>query len=172
MSGTGLRPMLTLVLSGAGRQRCWYVRGRLAGVQIELSTLQATREAAEQWVREHQPALIAGTGIGAAATFGQVLSLYRDLCGPSPEEQARLDRLAGHLGREPLAAVNHGVLTRLANVLYDPDGNETKNREVIGPAEAALHFAARNGLCRFVRVEKFPIAAEERPTGGQWGEFR
>jgi hypothetical protein len=165
--------VLSLVLSGVGRQRWWHLRGQLAGTRIDHCTLQATREAAVQWVREHQPELIAKAGIDAAtATFGQAVQLYLDLCGPSQEEQLHLDRLKGPLVAMRLADVDHGVLTRLANQLCERDGNEAKNRRVIGPAAAVLHFAARNGLCRFVRVEKFPIVADEPPAEGRWDEFR
>jgi hypothetical protein len=165
--------MLSLVLSGAGRQRWWHLRGQLAGGRIDHCTLQATREAAVRWVREHHPELIAEAGIDAAtATFGQALQLYRDLCSPSPDEQAHLDRLEGRLAALRLADVDRDVLTGTANELFGQESNAAKNRQVIEPAASVLHFAARNGLCRFVRVEKFPILADQPPAGGRWDEFR
>ncbi|MFO1058038.1 MAG: hypothetical protein U1E53_13845 [Dongiaceae bacterium] len=161
------------MLSGTGQQACWHVRGDLAGIEIDVSTLQATREAAIRWVREHQPDLIARAGIAATtASFGQALELYRDLCSPDPEQQRHLDRLKGALGIEPLAGIDGEMLARVANELHGDDAGEAKNRCVIDPAAAVLHFAARNGLCRFVRIEKFALAAEEPMPGRQWGEFR
>lgn len=72
----------------------------------------------------------------------------------------RIERLKRALGRRVVADIRQVHLVDAANLLCGGRSPATKNREVMRPAAAILHYASRNGFCPWLRIELF---REARP---------
>ncbi len=107
-------------------------------------------------------------------TFARAADAYlefKDRAARHPDIR-RLRRLKRALGHAKLVRdVVHADLVAAAKALK-PDGTPaTRNREVIGPAAAVLHYAAENGWRGWLRIKRFKeprpatrAAAPEVPT--------
>lgn len=143
--------------------RVYLVRGTLAGRRYEISTETADETAALAFKagleleildrRVPQP--------GEALSFGQAIELYRDFRDPAKADSGRLDRLKAGMGDRPLAEIRHAFLVDHANRVMPGRAAATRNREIMRPAAAVLHHAARNGYCAWLRIELFK---ERRPA--------
>lgn len=82
---------------------------------------------------------------------------YRD---PNHAEQRRVERVKAMLGHRIVGELRQADLVDAARRLQPRGAPATRNREVIRPAAAVLHYAARNGWCDWLRIELF---REPRP---------
>jgi integrase len=69
-----------------------------------------------------------------------------------------VDRIARHIGPVDCRVVNHAMLVEAANSLYPRGSNATKNRKVVSPAAAILHYAAAQEWCDDRRFPKFAVS--------------
>ena len=158
---------LTLLAPGARKgarkgKKYWLVRGIIDGRRVELSTKTADKAAAKQFLRDLERK-IAAEGIprpSDTVTFARAAELYREWRDPSAADCGRITRLTAVIGRKAIADLRQVDLVAAANRLYPNGAAATRNREAMRPAAAILHYAARNGLCAWLRVELF---REPRP---------
>lgn len=141
------------------RGPCWYVRGTDPSGPFEYSTGQADRRAAARWVetvllvdraRRRVPGRGAEVGFSTAA-------LHYKAANPqlSKADVALVDALARHLGELDCRSIGRHTLVAAADVLKPGASPATKNRKVMTPGAAVLHFAADQRWCEYVRVKKF-----------------
>jgi hypothetical protein len=100
-------------------------------------------------------------GPGEEVTFAKATDLYLAFKTPAPGDERRIRRLAGVLGDRRVADVQQADIVDAAERLYPGRKPETKNRWVVKPAAAILHYAARNKWRDWLRVEKLtegPVA--------------
>lgn len=142
----------------AKHNRFWYVRGTIAGRRIEISTGQINKADAERVA----PALIAAAierdppaPGDAEVTFRRAADAYVAWRRPSAREHAWIDALTGELGQRRLDQINHAALVETADRLYPDSKPQSKNRCVIAPAAAILHYAADNGWIAYQRIKRF-----------------
>lgn len=139
----------------------YLVRGEIGGRPIEVSTQTRDPDAAAAYKArlelDHWERRVPGPG--EAVSFAKAASLYCAAREPSTIDQARIDRLvADELGAMTCDDVQHADLVAAANRLYAGRKNETKNRAVIKPAAAILHYAAENKWCAWKRFRKLKEA--------------
>lgn len=144
--------------------RFYVVRGRVDGQAHEYSTGATDKVGAEEFwyairgdIRQGNVARSRET-----ATFGAAVRLYEAARNLSRGEQRYVDRLRRHFGGKPLSTFRPSELIDAARTLYPDALPQTKNRAAIEPALAILHYASKNGLCDWMRGEKFPVTEPER----------
>lgn len=137
--------------------RFWLARGVVAGKLREFSTGEVDKAAAERF------ALVAGGKIADGdraadpkrLTFAQAAERYTDFRALPKTDRGRIDRLAAFFGTKTIGDITHGDLVAAAERLYAGKKASTKNRCVIAPAAAILHYAASNGWCPYRRFARF-----------------
>jgi hypothetical protein len=65
-----------------------------------------------------------------------------------------IGRLCAVIGDRLLVDIRQRDLVDAANILYPRCLESSKNRQVFTPAAAILHYAAKNDLCPWIRIEK------------------
>jgi integrase len=175
---------LKLIPPGQRKGNKFYlVRGHIKGKRYEYSTDTTDRAAAEKFKREFEKGLqrLASDERAnapmptprapkskAAATFSDAARDYINFKDPSKNDRYRIARIgaAGILdgvifGTMPIADIRHHHLVAVANALHGEDAAATKNRHVIRPAAAILHYAAKQELIPWRRFAPFE---EPRPV--------
>lgn len=153
--------MLKLLPPGQ-RSSTWVVRGRHAGRLVEISTRTADEKLARQRYREILRTVGAREqvpvhSIGFAEASRAYLA-FRDL---EDRQRSDIQKLARELGDIPCGQVTQAQLVDVANRLFPDHKASSKNRLVITPASAILHYAAQQGWCPWRRISRF---REARPV--------
>jgi integrase len=136
---------------------CWYVRGTDAGGRFERSTGQENRRKAQDWADEFvaERARSRVPGAGAQVGFSDAAEFYKAFKNPSKADIRLIDAVARHFGDTNCRTIVHAQLVAAANVMKPGRADSTKNRKVIVPAAAVLHYASKQKWCEYQRIEKF-----------------
>lgn len=139
------------------RGRFWYVRGTHAGQPFEFSTRTTDRAAAQaeadRYIAEELGSALPRQG---PVRFAAAATAYRAFRDPGPLDVLWIDRIAARIGTREVGSIRHAHLVELAAELQPAGAPATKNRHVIGPAAAVLHYAAEQGWCEYRRFRRFP----------------
>jgi integrase len=151
----------------------WIAMISVDGRRQERSTGTTDKREAREVARAIERELIAGRvpRPGDVVTFAKAARLYAafrgiDLDDPKTHRGAQrteagaIARLVALIGREPIAEMGQSHLVAAANALLPGRAPATKNRWVIKPGAAILHYAAEQKLCGWERIKKFK---EKRP---------
>jgi integrase len=96
-----------------------------------------------------------GQGAAGPFTFADAVDLYEET-HPVPTQLARWHAdLKKQLGAMQAAKITNADLRRAALKLYPRSADSTRNRQVIVPAAAVLHWAAEAQRIPWLRVKKF-----------------
>lgn len=139
------------------RGKFWYLRGTIGRKRFEVSTGETGRAGAESFAidyiagRKNSPAVAAG----AALTYPQAAAAYRAYKPPRGKEIARHARLDAYFAETVITGMKHAHLVEAANALFPKGSAGTKNREVISPASAVLHYAADQEWCTYRKFRRF-----------------
>jgi integrase len=87
--------------------------------------------------------------------------LYLEFRHPHRSYELSIERLCAIMGDRLLAEIRQCDLAYAANPLYPHCIASSKNKQVFTPAAAVLHYAAKNDLCPWLRVEKLTERAPE-----------
>lgn len=141
------------------RGPCWYVRGTDASGPFEFSTGKDDRRGAARWVEEvflPDRARRRVPGRGEQVGFATA-ALHYKAANPhlSKADAALVDALAAEIGEVDCRALGRHSLVAAADALYPTAAPATKNRKVITPGAAVLHFAADQNWCDYKRIKKF-----------------
>jgi len=141
------------------RGPCWYIRWTENGRDRERSTGAETRRGAETFAEEYFGELARRRVPGAGETVGfpRAAEAYK-AANPhlSRQDIRKVDAVAGYFcDNDDCRTLTHAHLVGAANALKPGRADSTKNRFVIGPAAAVLHYAARNRWCDYQPIEKF-----------------
>lgn len=141
------------------RGPCWYVRGTDSSGPYEASTGKEFERDAKRWVEEILLPARAGRrvpGTGEAVGFKTAAQHYK-AAKPhlSKADIDLVDAVAEEIGEIDCRSVNNAALVAAANALKPACSDTTKNRKVIGPGAAVLHYAAEQKWCEYQRVRKF-----------------
>lgn len=139
------------------RGASWYIIGRDTTGRFEYSTGQRTRERAEAWgetfllerARRRVP------GAGEAVGFSAAAKHYKSFKRLSKHDLKLVDAVAKHFGDADCRSITHAQLIDAAKALCPWQKDTTRNRKVVGPAAAVLHYAAMQKWCGYQRIEKF-----------------
>lgn len=144
--------------------RFYIVRGRINGKEREVRTRARDKGSAEESWHDFKRGVRKRRlpGSRETATFDDAVRLYEAARNLSRGEQRHVDRLRQHFGTKSLSTLRPADLVDAAHTLYPTVTPQTKNRQAIEPCAAILHYAARNGLCDWIRAEKLPTEEPER----------
>ena len=99
---------------------------------------------------------------GTPKTWGQAADAYIARKSPSKNDQRYLEKLRAVLGKKALSAIRQHHIDEAARLLYPGRRNTIKNDQVYEPAGRILHYAAKNGWCHWLRVEKLKAETPKR----------
>lgn len=146
--------------SGQWTNRHWYVRVWLGDDEWEFSAKEARdRTAARLVALEFEQQKLEGRAPAPHAegvTFRQAADAWRAETKPTDDEWWRVERLLPILGNDHVAAIGRSRLIEVADHFYRPDQAASRNRQVLTPASAILHWAAEEerGWCSYRRVRR------------------
>ncbi len=143
------------------RGASWYIVGVDASGRFEASTGirdKRDRRAAEAFgsrflderARRRVPGAGETVGFRSAAAFYKAASPHL-----SKQDIAKVDAVAAEIGDVDCRSVTHAHLVAAADALKPGRADSTKNRWVIGPGAAVLHYAAGQKWCDYQRLKKF-----------------
>lgn len=139
------------------RSPFWTIVGRDSLGRIEASTGQRTREHAEAWgdlfLRERAGGRVPGAG--ETVGFATAAAHYAAFKNPSRHNAKLIDDVARHFGDIDCRTMTHAMLVGAAHALRPRGSDATKNRKVIVPAAAVLHYASAQRWCSYERIAKF-----------------
>lgn len=137
------------------------IRGSFCGVPIEVSTKTRDTKAAKRIKAEIELRILSDADQKKApVTFALAAQRYMAHRKPSWRDERAINRLLPLMGEIPVAEVKQDNLSQAAEILYGKFSPATKNRKVIRPAAAILHYDARNEWCPWLRLQTFK---EPRP---------
>lgn len=140
----------------------WYWRGTCPEGAFEYSTGETTRRRAEAWVEDYRrkQACRRLPGAGEPIAFDRAAEAYKAFANLSRQDARLVDRVAAWFGNKDCRALTHADLVDAANAMMAGLADSTKNRKVIGPAAAVLHYAAEQGWCDYRRIKKFWVSSK------------
>lgn len=149
---------LRLIAPGRRRgNRFWIVRGRVGtAARVEISTGETDKAGAEKFAEQLYLQLLARDPAAPVACFADAARRYIEAIDARQSTRRRLERLAAdsYLGGMTLGEIVADDLHRLARRWGPRWAPATCNREVITPAAAVLHYAARQRWCVYQPVER------------------
>jgi integrase len=150
--------------------RYFLVRGEVGGRSVEVSAKTTDEAAATIFKNELENELLRGRvpGPGEAISFAQVTEFYITSISPSEGDARRIRRIAAAIGDKRVADIQHADLVAAAELIMPGRKAETKNRWVVKPGAAILHYAAENKWRDWLRVKKLkegPVQTRAAETG-------
>lgn len=150
---------LKLVKPGI-RGKFWYARGTVAGKRVEASTRTTDKATAEINKLEIERKIRAATSDNLT-TYGEVAERYiLDHPGLSKWEALVHRRLQGELYETSLSSIGQSTVSAMAGLFYPKAKGSTKNRWIVRPISAVMHYGKRLKVCSSVDLNKFP---EDKP---------
>lgn len=151
------------------RGAVWHYSGTISGRRLRGSTGAIQKEAAQRIAAEREAEAWKSRldGPQSVLTFSQAAILYL-----SAEKSDRfIEKVAGYWKDTLVRQINNGAVRQAAIVLYPKASGATRNRQVIVPTQAVINHAASLGLCRHLKVERFPVVSKRKePITWQWLE--
>lgn len=149
------------------RGKYWSIRGTVGGERVEKTTGQTDRKSAAEWADKY----VAGLrdiplGTDGPVTYAAAAAAYRAYKPPRGKEVLRHEKLDAYFKTTLVDDIRHAHLVKAAATLCPKGAPGTKNREVISPAAAVLHYAADQGWCRYTRLKRFkePRRSNRKPA--------
>lgn len=143
------------------RGPCWYIRWTENGKDRERSTGAETRRGAEAFAERYFAELARRRVPGAGETvgFARAAKAYKAFANPSKQDERLVDALADYFHDiVDVRTMTHAHLVAAADALKPGRSDATKNRKVITPGAAVLHYAAAQRWCAYQRIQKFWVS--------------
>lgn len=134
-----------------------YIIGRDASGRFECSTGARARVGAEAFAERFlgERARRRVPGAGEAVGFATAAQHYKAFKTLSKHDGKLVDAVSRHFGETDCRLISHAMLVDAAHALRPSGKDTTKNRKVVAPAAAVLHYAAGQDWCSYRRIEKF-----------------
>ena len=154
------------LLPPGSRGPCWYLRGTDAGGRFEVSTGKETRKDAEGWADRYllERARQRVPGTGETVGFSDAARFYKAFANLTRLDERLIDRVAAHFQDTDCRTIVHAQIVGAAEALLPGRSASTKNRKVIGPTAAVLHYAAGQRWCEYQRLAKFKVSRKSSRT--------
>ena len=146
---------MSLELVRRPNTKYWYARGTINGERVTVSLRTADKDEAEKRKSEVEHSLRSETPGGGLVTFAYAAQAYATFRQPSNMDGTNIARLVALFGKKLVSEVTHADLVRAANIIKPEGKAATKNRHVMIPGAAILHYAANNGWREWIRIKKF-----------------
>ena len=130
----------------------WYIRGSVRGQTVFESTETSDKDRADEIRIKREAELLDRSihGASATATFLEGAVMYMEEGG----ERRYLTPLIDRLGSMPLAKIDQRVIDATAKAVKPDASPATRNRQVLTPIGAVMHFAHERGLCDHIKVRR------------------
>lgn len=139
----------------------WYIRGTISGKRVDESTGCKLKTDAEKYYEDAFPAIRRRIEGEVIRTYGAAAEKYiLDHRSISKWEALVHRRIQDELRDDNLKTINQATINRVASALYKNCKASTRNRWVVRPISAVMHYAENLGYCGWVRFKKF---REEKP---------
>lgn len=140
----------------------YIARGTVAGERFEVVTHQTTREAAAAWTDRFVVGLRGSSAAPEIVSFAYAASAYKAFKQPRRQDEANIDRLIAYfrpkdVGKDVRQIVGATLITA-AHDLLPGRSNATKNRDVITPASAILHYAHEQKWCEDAHHRRLAVS--------------
>lgn len=149
-----------LIPPGTRKNNAFFIiRGNFGGkTDNEKSTGTDDEELAEQMLAQLIYDEKRGYVAQAVRSFEWCTEQYIAWRNPPTRERTFLKVICQHIGDMPIHELTQADLVATANTIYSDTKASTKNRAVMRPASAVIHYAAKssNGWCHLWQVELFP----------------
>lgn len=149
---------LALIKPGRRKANRYYlIRGTVDGRRIEVST-KTTDEALARAFKTRLLREIAESRLPRSTdrvSFARAARFYIEFRNPGDDDLRRIAGAVRELGDRPVGDIGQADIVRAADNLKPMGSPATRNREVVRPVAAILHYAARNGWCGWKRVSPF-----------------
>lgn len=144
----------------------YVARGTIAGERFEVVTGQTSREAAAAWADKFVVELRGSASAPEVVSFAYAAAAYKAYKQPRAQDEANIDRLAAYFRHKELGKIVGATLITAAHDLLPGRSNATKNRDVITPASAILHYAAEQKWCDDARHRRLWVSrkSNRRPA--------
>jgi integrase len=141
----------------------WIARGQVAGKTVEFSTRERDKGRAEIRAAEVLAELLSRRAVPEpdAVTFRYAAQAYTAWRSPGWEEVQRLNRVIADLGDRLVTEITNADLVACADRLCPTHKASSRNRLVITPCSAILHYAADQKWCGWLRIRRFKEARPE-----------
>jgi hypothetical protein len=151
-------PRFPYKLIAPGKRPYWYIRGTFGGRRHEVSTGQTDRKSAEKWAAQYYTEFLSDAlpGAGEQVTFARAARAFMEWKRPGKQDQQLIQAVAAWFKDKPLDEVRHAQAVEAANALRANASGPTKNRKVIVPIAAIMHYASEQGWVEYRRFKKFP----------------
>jgi hypothetical protein len=151
-------PRFPYKLIPPGRRKYWYVRGTFGGQRHDASTGTADRKSATIWAANYYARIISNAVPVATdkVSFFRAAQAFLDWKRPGKEDEQIIMTVMAWFKNKPLADIRHAQAIEAANALKANASGPTKNRKVIVPIAAILHYASEQGWVEYRRFKKFP----------------
>lgn len=162
-----MRDISYKLLPAGDRGPCIYLRGSYRGQRFEISTGATDRAVAQKFAADYVAALLGSCLPGAQAldvTFAQAAAAYVAFRDPENYDRVFLGRLVALLGDRRTRDISHADLVGAANEILPGRANATKNRQILVPAAAVLHYAEQQAWCSYLRIPLFKVSKRSPRT--------
>ena len=151
-------PKFPYKLIPPGRRPFWYVRGTFGGCRHDASTGKTDRKSAEKWAAQYYTDFLSDAlfGAGEQVTFDRAARAFMEWKRHGKQDQQLVQAVAAWFKGEPLSKIRHAQAVEAANALRANASGPTKNRKVIVPIAAIMHYANEQGWVEYRRFKKFP----------------
>jgi integrase len=157
--------MLKLIPPGRRKDNRFYIaRGTIDGQPVEFSTRETDKGRAEAAAARLLPTFLNRRVTAEpqeVKTFRQAAEAYTAWRTPGWDEIRRINRLIADLGDRDIRTMTSSDLIGAAGRICPDHKASSRNRLVITPASAILHYAAEQGWCPWVRCRRFKEAKPE-----------
>lgn len=156
-----------LLPPGTRRNNTSYiVRGSVGGIRFEERSGKTTREDADRWAVNYIAGLTSGGPTGPVLTFAGAADAYIALKRPRKDDDKNIRLISRFLGDKPLRDIVGADLVAAAHALKPHVKDVTKNRAIITPGSAVLHYAAEQGWCSYGRHRRLKASrrSSRRPA--------
>lgn len=148
-----------LLPPGTRRNNATYiVRGSIGGRRFEARSDTADKDAAEIWAAKYVARLESLTPTGPVLTFATAAEAYINLKNPRNDDRKNIKLLGKWLANKPLSDIVGADLIAAAHALKPNVSDATKNRAIITPGSAVLHYAEEQGWCHYRRHRRLKVS--------------
>lgn len=135
--------------------RDYYVRISVKGRRVEISTGTSDKRLAKRFAEQREKELYESCVLGRSeGTVTVAIDNYIAFRRPTMRDEGYLFKIRGLIGRRKLPGVGQQDFDECARVLYPGLANETWNRCVYTPLQAALRHAGLNLLIKRPKQKK------------------
>jgi len=144
---------------GARRNNATYiVRGTIGRRRFEARTDTTDKDEAEIWAAKYVAGLESSTPAGQALTFATAAGHYIALKRPRRDDERHIVLLGRWFGDKPIGEIIGADLVAAAHALKPRVSDATKNRAIITPGSAVLHYAEEQGWCPYRRHRRLKVS--------------